>query len=323
MAREAKLAQGRSVDDNQEYFRWMVARGGSATVLAQLSEAPAQRSTAATLFEDGGSRHLAPKAEVLRSPALFTSYANCLVNEEKWTDLERLLRREGLPFTPAKIELMKAMCSQGMGAASAMVDDHLNAGLLYAAKTRSADDLAMVQAVAEKLDRQAIAVKACEVQAEDPAMRLDILKKEYSLQEDLRDADGMLKTALALTELRPGLRPYEERVHYLRLLTGQNLEDETRFMKEAVSVSGPQKTLDGAQWVTAALASYLMGDQEGTRLRLHMADLTGLPTGIRAVAAGLWAETGDPEKAFAIAERIMGPSTLLSEEQWFLKQALK
>jgi len=321
MKREERAAESRSLQNNEEYFRWMVTRGEAGRVLAQLSEKGAPQSSAATVFEDGGSKHLAPRAEVLRGQALFTTYANCLVNEQKWIDLQRLLHREGLPFSPAKMELMRGLCDQGMGAAAAGVDDHLSAGLLYAAKTRSADDLAMVIAIAEKLNRLPIAVKACEAQAQDPAMRLDVLKKEYSLQQDMRDADGMLRTALALVELRPGLHPYEEQTHYLRLLSGQDLEAELRLALDR-SADSPHVG-SATQLVCAALVAYLTGDKEGTRLRLRLIDVAGLDAGLRAVTAGLLELTGDEERAFAVAERISAPTMLLPEEQWYLRQALK
>ena len=322
LARERQSAENRSLEENEEYFRWMVTRGESRWVLAQLSERTNQQSNAATLFEDGGSKHLAPKVEVLHSPVLFSTYADCLMNEKKWVELERLLHRDGLPFSSAKLELMRGMCSQGMGAANVVVHDHLGAALLYAAKTHNAEDLATVEMMAEKMEFLPIAVQACEVQAQESATRLEVLKKEFELQHNMGDADGMLRTALALVEMRPGLRPYEEQTHYLRLLTGQDLEPEIQLAMDRATDS--PAAANASQWVCAALAAYLSGDHEGARLRLRLVDVSELkPIGLRAVTAGLLAETGDAEKAFAVAERISAPSTLLPEERWFLQQALK
>jgi len=319
---EEKLTKGRTLEENEEYFRWLGTHGQSRQVLAQLSEKEDLQSNAATLFEDGGSKRLTPLAVVLRSVGLFTTYASCLENEQKWVDLARLLRREGLPFSRAKLELMRGMCSHGMGAGDAIVEEHLSAGLLYASKTQSAEDLAMVVAIAERLNCLPIAVKACEFQVQDPAIRLDVLKKEYSLQQEMRDADGMLRTSLALVELRPGLRPFEEQTHYLRLLTGQELELEIQRSMEVAIDSA--KGITPSQSVCAALAAYMIGDKEGARAWLRRIDIAELKhAGLRAVTAGLLAETGDAERAYAVAEQISARSTLLPEEQWFLQQALR
>jgi hypothetical protein len=261
-----------------------------------------------------------PLPVVLRIPGLFLAFADSLIHEGKWRELVRLLNQDDTPFSPAKVELMRAHCSNGLSEPSANIDAHLNAGLLYATKARSREDLSMVVETAERLNRLPVAILACERLASKPLDRFDVLKRMFSLQQRVHEIDGMVATARAILELKPDLAPYNEMLPYLRLLSGIEIEGTSEEVLKAFR--GGDAPGDSMRRLTAALAAYEGGEMQTARGLIDSLDSASLPPGPRAVLAGLLAQTGEASKAFGIAEKIPA-GNLLSPERWFRDLALR
>ncbi|MGV3661871.1 MAG: hypothetical protein ACO1TE_16915 [Prosthecobacter sp.] len=134
----------------------------------------------------------------------------------------------------------------------------------------------------------------------------------------------LLAASRKLQELSPGSAAFADRLAYLRLILGVEMEtvnlsskgDEPglRAMFTIAIERVPPSLLQ-------ALAAYRLGDLEAVRTHLaSLPDASSLPAGQRAVAAGLLALAGRPDRAFEIAEKVPD-ALLLSEELAFLNHA--
>jgi hypothetical protein len=133
-----------------------------------------------------------------------------------------------------------------------------------------------------------------------------------------RDTERVLQVARQQRSLRPENPLYVDRVIYLQLVAGYDLELNFKKLLET-SHANSDRTEDQ---LSQALAAYRMGDL--TTLRTHLSRLknvSNLSPGQRAVYAGLLSISGQVGPAFLIAEQI--PSILLlKEEKRFLDRAL-
>lgn len=134
----------------------------------------------------------------------------------------------------------------------------------------------------------------------------------------------LLEASRKLQELSPASAVFADRLAYLRLILGVEMEtvnlaskleeNSVRAMFTIAIERVPPSLLQ-------ALAAYRLGDLEAVKTHLaSLPDASSLPAGQRAVAAGLLALAGRPDRAFQIAEKVPD-ALLLSEELAFLKHA--
>lgn len=134
----------------------------------------------------------------------------------------------------------------------------------------------------------------------------------------------LLNASRKLQELSPGSTVFADRLAYLRLILGVEMETVTFSSKQeenslrAVFMIAIERVPPS---LLQALAAYRLGDLEAMKMHLaSLSDASSLPAGQRAVAAGLLALAGKPDRAFQIAEKVPD-ALLLSEELAFLNHA--
>lgn len=134
----------------------------------------------------------------------------------------------------------------------------------------------------------------------------------------------LLEASRKLRELSPGSTVFADRLAYLRLILGVEMETVTLSSQTDESSVRAMVTVAMERVPAAllgALAAYRLGDLESVKTHLGaLPDPSSLPAGQRAVAAGLLALAGRPDRAFQIAEKVPD-ALLLREELAFLNHA--
>jgi hypothetical protein len=177
-----------------------------------------------------------------------------------------------------------------------------------------------IAGISEKLGRSGVALEAYSTLAADPAKRLEMLKHVYNIQEKLRDADAMLRTAETIHAMNKSLVAYADDVIYLRLITGTDLESAWQDLANPMRKQGVTAT--PLRQLAQAMAQQLCGNNEEAVRQLSSLDPHALPEGARAVMAGVLARSGNPTDAFSLAEKI-APDWILPEENWYRKIAVQ
>jgi hypothetical protein len=314
IAEESERFAGKPPVSCVELYEWLARLGDTGRILHDLSEPPSADSS-----PDPAETRL-PTALVFQSRELFLAYGDALILTGQWRLFAGLLQHNDLPVTRIDEELMRAMCSGGLNEPAAEVERHLAAALTFAERERNETALLRVALTAERIGSLEVAVKAASAMpGSTRRARLENRLRVYGLQARLGDVDGMMSTAASILEIRPGLNPYVDDLQYLKLLTGSGMESVLDELQNAPATT-PERA--PARSVIRALAAYRCGEPEASGELAASIDPAGLPAGLRAVLAGLLAETGDPGKAVKIAEKVPGAS-LLADERWFLQAALR
>jgi len=131
--------------------------------------------------------------------------------------------------------------------------------------------------------------------------------------------DWQLDTARRLRVLRPTSVRFANRLDYLRLLLGDEIEAAMEWREVYTDESADERQMAA---LLLALKAYRMRDKSLMLESLaKVDDATALPPGQRAVLAGLLASGGQAGRAFQLAERVQ-ERLLSSVELAFLKKAL-
>lgn len=271
---------------------------------------------------------LIPQDLATKSPTLYPILMQTLAQQQRWEELKVLLTIPQPPVPKALLNLALAEVHAHLEPDLQMTRQLLQGSLDSAKLEGSLSTLQTIATLAEKLNLAEIALQAS-LQAGSIAATagmtttaLQSLQKSLQLATLIKDSGALLNVARKLHELSPGSAVFADRLTYLRLILGSELElvdlatlDRSRTELTASSEHIPPSLLH-------ALAAYRFGDSAA--VRKHLADLknvTTLPAGQRAVAAGLLAMAGEAARAWQIAEKV--PSTLLlAEELAFLKRVL-
>jgi hypothetical protein len=129
----------------------------------------------------------------------------------------------------------------------------------------------------------------------------------------------MMAAAESILQIRPGLKPYDDDLQYLKLLTGTGMESVLDDLESAPATGQEHSPSRG---IIRALAAFRCGELKASGEWAASIDPAGLPTGQRAVLAGLLAETGRQIEALRIVEKISG-ATLTPDEFRFYRMALR
>lgn len=148
--------------------------------------------------------------------------------------------------------------------------------------------------------------------------------KVYDMALHELNGSAMLEASEKLRDLKKTDVIFLDRVTYLRLLLGTDLEVAQLTLDEAAALPQHHITPDRqiALSLLRALAAYRAG--QISQISEHLAkvdEIDTFPPGPRAVYAGLLAVTGDAAGAFAVAE-LVPKVLLLPEERRFLNKAL-
>ena len=224
------------------------------------------------------------------------------------------------PVTPTTVQVILASCY-------AQLEPNLQrarAELQKAFELNSRSEVAVLlraAALAETLHLADLAVQGYTLVAEArPVMRIQMLEKVLDLQQGDRTADGMVATLKRLHELRPQNQRYVDRLNYLRLVDGVELEP---AYDQIIGYEQPTSSTENAMVVPRellrALAAWRFGDENRMKLEIAaLPDPSKLSAGPRAVIAGLYHLCGRDVEGFHMAEKVPLP-LLLDSEKRFLR----
>lgn len=256
---------------------------------------------------------LLPDGLYLKSGELLHPYLLALASQNRWADIEKLLTTQrALPVSETFVHLWRARAADRLDTGIEFVRRHLTAAFASTQFGQNAATAQMVAELAEQTNQWDLASEYYAALAEKhPLKQIPMLEKVYDMAMRARDTAAVLKSTRQLTKLLPDNQIYAQRLLYLELVAGEQIE------LTLTSVEKP----DTAP-LLRSLAAYRLGDRPGMLKHLRgLSASTNLPPGQRAVQAGLLALSGQPGPAYQIAETIPA-MLLLPEETRFLRKAL-
>jgi len=270
---------------------------------------------------------LISKDLAMKSRELYPILMQSLAQEQRWEELKALLAAPHPPVAQSLVSIAQAEVY------SHLEPDLQRSRLLLTGTIESGKhdgNVAVLQAVAtlaEKLNLTDLALTARQLAGETAAAAgqteaaLQNLQQSTRLALLVKDSDVLLAAARQLHKLIPSSAVYADRLTYVRLILGVEMET-IDLNNSSDTPAGPVTTQEHIPLpLLRALAAYRMGDLPAIAGHLgNLADVTRLGAGQRAVAAGLLSLAGRPARAYQIAENIPA-ALLLNEEQAFLQRA--
>lgn len=266
-----------------------------------------------------------PMTLAVKSRELYPIIAQALAEEGRWQELKEMLAGSRPPISQARIAIWLAEASSHLEPDKKEASRLLEGSIEAAGKEGNLPNLLAAAVTAEKLHLTDVALAAYQAAAiKGGEAALPMLQKAHEMALLQKNSAALLQIARKLHEIRPASTAFADRLAYLRLVLGEEIETVD---------SNTLQNHDGINTLMAitveripaallrALAAYRLGDQAA--VMKHLADLgnaTTLPAGQRAVAAGLLALTGKPDRAWEIAEKVPD-ALLLQEELTFLERA--
>lgn len=255
---------------------------------------------------------LIPWEVMLKSEDLFPIAIQSLAEAGRWQQMSEVLRQHSLPMSEEGLAVWRALAASRLQPDMNEAQVQLKTAIKRAAATGNYGPLRAAAQVAQDLELWELALEGYQLLAQPKAgHELEMLEKCWEAATHLGDSTQLLDTARRQSALRPTSALYAQRLDYLRLLRGEEME----------SVSS---TADGTGThdILSALKAYRLGDRrQAAELLAAAQGTTALNAGQRAVYAGLLALLGDQARAFQLAEKI-SPRLLMAEEQVFLQKAL-
>ncbi len=278
--------------------------------------------------------HLVPAKLALKSRELYPILMQTMGQAGRWDELRDLLSMPNPPVPQSLVDLalaeVQARFQPDMRESRRLLEGTVRA----AAAEGSLPTLQTAAELATKLNLPDIAanaylkagMKAGMKAASGATMEEAVRCLQKSVESSLRAKNTgiLLDASRKLQELSPGSAAFADRLAYLRLILGVEMET-VSLSTEAEKPNLRSMFTVAVERVPSsllrALAAYRMGDLPSVKDHLaSLPDASALPAGQRAVAAGLLALAGKPDRAFQIAEKVPD-ALLLSEELAFLNHA--
>lgn len=262
---------------------------------------------------------LVPLKQALQSQKIFPYLAQALGEENRWADLRRLiLSSERLPVSKARTQVWLAEAATHLDKQNLTEPRRLLEEAVQA--SQQADDgvtLTAAALVAERTGHYDLASRCFQhLSVINPRFEVEMLDKVYEMAERQRNTPVMLRTIQQLHDKRPTHGIFRDRLRYLKLLTGVELEQMDRILTE----SPPESAVEGRTArvpfsFLRALSAWRFKDIDRLKAELHPLSYSPdqLSPGQRAVLASLLQRIGQENTAFRLAETI--PTALLLEEE--------
>ena len=253
-----------------------------------------------------------------KSDLLIPHYLQALADLGRWEEIERILSRPaGMPVSAAFVALWRARAAKNTDREQLNTRQHLNVVYEASGHGRDGSTAKLAADIAEEAGLYDLAAKFYQGLSEyQPKAKISMLEKVYEMAARSRDTDEVIRVAKQLLALRPQNPQYIERLQYLQLVSGEDMEIQAARILSFVSSKSRQDQLH------RALAAYRLGDLKLMKEHLHdLADVSDFTPGQKAVHAGLLSISGQVGRAFQIAENI-STLLLLKEELRFLERAL-
>ncbi len=302
---EADRQSSKRLEDQFDFLRWLGTEGEHARLL-----------------------QIIPAETIIRDADVFLIYAEALSTAGRWQELLTLLQARRPPVNQAIAHFFLAQCHAHLKPDRETTRREL-AGILGSSGKSNAPLLLRVASLAESLQMNDLAVQGLTLAAQmRPAIRIQLLEKIYQLQQSDRTVEGMFATLRELCELRPQNETYSNRLNYLRLVSGQELElayEAVLGFQPSASSAATSTTLAAGvpPPLLRALAAWRLGETEQMQQETAALPEPGnLPAGLRAVTAGLYSLSGREVEGYRLAEKVP-PTLLLEGELWFLRRSLR
>ncbi len=297
---ETERTRERGVQDRFDFLRWLGTQGQYQRVL-----------------------DLVPAESITRDAEVFLVYVDALSAAGRWKELLSLLQNRKPPVTAATAHVIIATCYGKLQPDMVEARRELSSAII--AGKNEVPVLIRAAKLAEGMNSFDLAVQAYQVLADaSPSRRIACLEKIAELQRGDLNVDGLLGALKQLHELRPRNRIYADRLNYLRLVSGMEMEiayeDLVGFQKAAASQA---ETPEFPGSVLRALATWRFGSQEDLVNEIKtLPDPAGLAPGVRAVVAGFLSMSGRDTEGFRVAEKVPRAS-LLEGERLFLRYCFR
>lgn len=268
---------------------------------------------------------LLPRDLVLKSRDLYPIVADALVAEARWQELNDMLTSSRPPVSLEMAAVWRAEVQSHLQPDLKETRLLLQGSIDGAKRQGNVAALFAAAVLAEKLNLNDLALAACQAAAiNDSDSSIKFLQKAGELARLQKNSTALLVVSRQLHDLRPSSDAFADRLLYLRLILGVEMETVVLSAVKQPAVPNSATAVVMTRIPDAllrALAAYRLGDVEGARASLaDLPDISRLSPGERAVAAGLLSLTGKAAQAFQIAERIPD-AALLDEERAFLNRA--
>lgn len=283
---EAEMARqkGKSPQNLAEFFQWLGSVGHHDKILQML-----------------------PRDAALRDSRSMLIYIDALAAAGQWQPLIDLMQQSKLPISLATRNLVL-----GQSYARLEGDGIREAGrfLREALASAGPGDQAILMRVAASADSMGLTGIAREAYTKllglRPERRALVLEKLLELCKRERDTKGMLDTLKELQLARPGFEPDDERLQYVRLLSGMEMELALDWMQKRTG----SRQSSAEDMVLSALAAHRTGNLEGWKSSTSaIREPERLEPGMRGVVAGFLAMNGEKTAAFRLVETLSGSLT--------------
>lgn len=261
---------------------------------------------------------IVPRHLAVSSRPLYASMIEALAGQRRWQEIKELLKEKKPPVSDTLAAIWLADVESHLQPDLSESRRLLATAIEVAVAKVNAEELTAAAVLAERLGLADLALKSVVALAPlVPEKEIESLQHAFELACGQKDAAAQLHVSRRLHELRPGSSIFAERLDYLRLVLGVEVESVVFARQDHAEASAehiPQSLL-------RALAAYRLGDKNAAKASMNeLPDITRLPPGQRAVTAGLLFATGDPARAYQVAERVP-EALLLDEERQFLNRA--
>jgi hypothetical protein len=263
---------------------------------------------------------LVPWGTMQQSNELFPIAVQALAEAGRWQQMKELLKQRALPMSEEGLAVWNALAASRLQPDLHEAQTQLQAAIKRAAAGGSYGPVRAATQVAEDLELYDVAMEGYVLLAQPKAgHELEMLEKCWETATRLGDSAQLLETARRQKALRPTSMLYAQRLDYLRLVRGVEMESVQSPAPDTVTQEVENL---GISAILTALKAYRLGDrQQAARALSTVQGVAKLSAGQRAVYAGLLALLGEPARAFQLAENI-SPRLLTAEEQTFLEKAL-
>ena len=259
-------------------------------------------------------------------PSTLPYYVGALRGEKKWDEIKSFLSGRLDPtISRAQVRLWLAEVESKLSTDPSTPRQILSSLLDESGGGEQAQVAQRTAELAEQLGFWDIARKCyAGISSHHPRLATSMQLKVYDMALHELNGTAMLEASEKLRDLKTTDVIFLDRVNYLRLLLGTDLEVAQLELDKAAALPQHHITPDRqiALSLLRALAAYRSGQK--AQISEHLArvnEIDTFPPGPRAIYAGLLAVTGDAAGAFRVAELVPGV-LLLPEERRFLDKAL-
>ncbi len=264
---------------------------------------------------------LAPRDVLLKEKDLFPIFLQSMAEAGRWREMRGLFENHrSLPMKEEGIQVWKALAASRLEPTLKQAEHHLRLAFTGSISSKNHAILRAAAQVAEDLQLWELAYEGySQLSKPEVGAELEMLEKCWKAATVTSHMDWQLDTARRLRVLRPTSVRFANRLDYLRLLLGDEIEAAMEWREVYTDESADERHMAA---LLLALKAYRMNDKSRMLESLaKVGDAAGLPPGQRAVFAGLLASGGEVGRAYQLAEKVQ-ESLLSPVERVFLKKAL-